>query len=101
MMLIPPNCINSSIIDCPFKEKSIAVSKTVNPVTVLALTEVKRAFLNPILLPVLEISGIIKSSVPSAIKLKKEIINNNGGEMGFLCKPASFFKIDPNELKKK
>ena len=101
MMFTPPSCISNNIMNCPFKEKSIAVSKIVKPVTVLALTDVNKAFLSPILFPVLEISGIIRSSVPTIIKLEKDIINNAGGDIGFLFKLESFFKIELKELKKK
>ena len=51
--------------------------------------------------PVLEISGIIKRSVPTIIRLEKDIINSVGGDTGFLFKSESLLTIFPKALKKK
>ena len=90
-----------SIINCPLKEKSIAVSKTVRPVTVQELTDVNKASFNPILVPELATSGIINNKVPTIIKLEKDIINRRGGDIGFLFISESLdLIILDNESKK-
>ena len=80
----------------------LAVSKTVRPVTVQELTDVNNASFNPMLVLELEISGIINNKVPTTIKLEKDIINREGGDIGFLLISESLdLIILDNESKKK
>ncbi len=48
MIFNPPSCIKNNNRTCPLKEKYVAVSTTVSPVTQLALIEVNKASKNDI-----------------------------------------------------
>jgi len=58
------------MINCPKVEKSFPVSKTINPVTQVAEVAVKRASIKPILFPVLEATGRLRSIVPMIITIR-------------------------------
>jgi len=63
----PPHCKRIRITNCPKVEKSFPVSSTINPVTQVAEVAVKRALMKPILFPMLEAAGRLRSIVPTAI----------------------------------
>ncbi len=71
----PPLCRRIRIINCPKEEKSFPVSRTINPVTQVAEVAVKRALIKPILPPVLEAAGRLRSIVPMVITTRNP--NNN------------------------
>jgi hypothetical protein len=81
----PPICMRIRIINCPKEEKSFPVSRTINPVTQGAEVAVKRALIKPILFPVLEAAGRLRSIVPIVITARNP--NNN------ICGGESFFSL--------
>jgi hypothetical protein len=53
--------------NCPKAEKAPPVSRTINPVSLVAEVAVKRALIKPILLPLLEAAGRLRSKAPVVI----------------------------------
>ncbi len=96
---------------CPKVEKSFPVSRTINPVTQVGEVAVKRALIKPILFPVLEAAGRLRSMVPIIITVRNPNNNTCGGEsffsliilmsdMIFVSPPALTKLADGFELKK-
>jgi hypothetical protein len=79
----PPHCKSIRIINCPKVEKSFPVSRTINPVTQVGEVAVKRALIKPILFPVLEAAGRLRSMVPIIITVRNPNNNTCGGESFF------------------
>ena len=79
----PPHCRRIRITNCPKVEKSFPVSSTINPVTQVAEVEVKRALMKPMLFPVLEAAGRLRSIVPKLIATKNPNTNTWGGDSLF------------------
>ncbi len=69
----PPSWISISIMHCPAKVKSFAVSRTISPVTHTAEVDVKSASINDI--PFTVDQGSISSPVPEMIRIIKLKIN--------------------------
>jgi hypothetical protein len=59
--------MRSRITKCPKEEKSFPVSRTINPVSLVAEVAVKRASIRLILFSVLEAAGRLRSKVPVII----------------------------------
>jgi hypothetical protein len=55
------------ITKCPKEEKSFPVSRTINPVSLVAEVAVKRALIKPTMLPLLEAAGRLRSKAPVII----------------------------------
>lgn len=68
---------------CPKAEKASPVSSTINPVTQVAEVAVKRALIKPILFPVLEAAGRLRSIAPIKITIRKPNNNTCGGDSFF------------------
>jgi len=71
------------IISCPKVEKSFGVSSTINPVTQVAEVAVKRESIKPMLFPLLEAEGRLRSKAPIIITIRKPNNNTWGGESFF------------------
>jgi len=63
------------ITNCPKVEKLFPVSSTINPVTQVAEVAVKKALIKPMLFPVPEAAGRLRSIVPTAIAERKPNAN--------------------------
>ena len=66
---IPPNCINTKIMDCPTIVKSFAVSTTDKPVTQTALVAVNSALVK--VTPLVVALGNINRKAPDSAKMTK------------------------------
>ena len=76
-MPIPPNCINTKIMDCPITVKSLLVSTTANPVTHTLLVDVNKAFVK--LIPCVVALGSISKKAPASAKITKLPTNTMAG----------------------